>query len=143
MREKMEKRTKVNKIVFLLSLILSVAVGMIISCQRDNIDSRNPAIRELEILLKRNPLKAGEIFKSKIANNPRYQISEVELDSLGYHLIKQNKPKEALIVFKINVELFPDSWKAWDSLGEGFMYINDETQCREAYNKSLENNGRI
>ena len=51
----MRKRMKVNKIVFLLSLILSVAVGMIISCQRDNIDSGNPAIRELEILLKKNP----------------------------------------------------------------------------------------
>ena len=128
-----------RRIVFLLLFIFSLTVGMI-SCQRDNINSKNPALKELETLLKKNPSKAGEIFKSKIANNQRYQVSETELDSLGYHLIKQNQIKEAITVFQINVELFPDSWKAWDSLGEGFMYLNDETQCREAYNKSLEIN---
>jgi hypothetical protein len=52
-------------------------------------------------------------------------------------LIKQNLIKEAVTVFQINVELFPYSWKALDGLGEGFMYLNDELQSREAYNKSL------
>lgn len=67
-------------------------------------------------------------------------MSETELDSFGYSLIKHNQVNKAIIVFQINVELFPDSWKAWDSLGEGYMYINDEAQSREAYKRSLEIN---
>jgi hypothetical protein len=43
-----------------------------------NTTSKNSASKELELLLKNSPLKAREIFKSKIANNPRYQVSDAE-----------------------------------------------------------------
>lgn len=134
------RRLTLTKVV--LSFLLTIIVMVSHNCKNinQNTTSKNSASKELELLLKNSPLKAREIFKSKIANNPRYQVSEAELDSLGYHLIKQNQLKEAHTVFQINVELFPDSWKAWDSMGEGYMYMNDEAQCRKAYNKSLEIN---
>ena len=136
----MKKKMKASRMFLLQPLILGVAMCMILSCQDNNNESGNPALTELETLLEDNPLEAGEIFRNKIADSQRYQVSEAELDSLGYHLIKLNRIKEAITVFKINVEIFPDSWKAWDSFGEGYMYMNDEVKCREAYNKSLEIN---
>ena len=117
----------VIKIVFLLCFTLTVLVSNDYATPNQIIDSKKSASRELEILLNNNPVQAREIFKSKILSNVHYRMSEAELDSLGYHLIKQNKIKEANTVFQINVEISPNSWKAWDSLGEGYLYLNDET----------------
>jgi hypothetical protein len=130
------KAKQVTPAMKILFLLLTVAMIAHHNCT----NSQESASKELERLLNEYPLRASEIFKDRIVDNEKYPLSEAELDSLGYHLIKQNKIKEAVTVFQINVELCPDSWKAWDSLGEGFMYMNDETQCRTAYNKSLEIN---
>ena len=103
-------------------------------------ESRKSAAEELQKLLETNPQRAREIFKQHILKDKSYQYSEEDLDKLGYILIKQNKIKEAVTVFQINVEVFPNSWKAWDSLGEGFIYFNDEQKSHQAYQKSLEVN---
>ena len=136
MKKKMIEMRNTLYVMFLLM----ISIGIFLSCQSNTVDNRNPVLKELEDLLKKDPLKAGERFVGRIKNDPDCQISENELDSMGYHLIKQNRTLEAVVIFRINVALFPDSWKVWDSLGEGFMYMNDETQCRKAYNKSLEIN---
>ncbi|RYD92611.1 MAG: hypothetical protein EOP54_20525, partial [Sphingobacteriales bacterium] len=47
-------------------------------------------------------------------------VSENDLNSLGYTLIKKF-PKEALELFKLNVQQYPKSWNAYDSLGEGYL----------------------
>jgi hypothetical protein len=130
------KATTVRPSAAVLVLMLTVTMIADYNCT----NSQESAAEELERLLDEDLLRASETFKNRVLDNEKYLISEAALDSLGYHLIKQNKIKEAVTVFQINVELFPNSWKAWDSLGEGFMYMNDETQCRTAYEKSLEIN---
>ena len=136
----MNKHAAINTVAILKTLVLSLAIGMTPSCQVENTDWGNPGLVELEKLVRNDPQTAGEIFRSRVANTASYQVTEEEIDSLGYHLIKQNQIRPALAVFQINVELFPESWKAWDSYGEGFMYMNDEKSCREAYSRSLEVN---
>jgi len=139
-----EKKMKTKKWMLTMATFFLLVTTVIANhnCKKmnQNATSKKPASKELELLLDKNPLKAKKIFKNNILNNKNYRISEAELDSLGYRLIKQNKIKEALIVFKINTEVFPDSWKAWDSMGEGYMYMKDKTKCLKAYNKSLKIN---
>ena len=130
------KATTVRPSTAILVLMLTVTVIANYNCT----NSQGSAAQELARLLDKDLSTARGIFENRIVDNEDYLISEAELDSLGYHLIKQNKIKEAVVVFQVNVDLFPDSWKAWDSLGEGLMYMNDETQCRTAYEKSLEMN---
>ena len=103
-------------------------------------ETEKSAAKELKKLLKTNPGKAKEIFKKQIFRDKSFRYSERELDRLGYNLIRQNKIKEAVTVFQINVEAVPNSWKAWDSLGEGYIYLNQEHKSRQAYKKSLEIN---
>jgi tetratricopeptide (TPR) repeat protein len=51
-----------------------------------------------------------------------------------------DKLKEAIEIFKLNVEQFPKSANVYDSLGEGYMLNGDKELAIKNYKKSLELN---
>jgi tetratricopeptide (TPR) repeat protein len=61
-----------------------------------------------------------------------------ELNSLGYQLLKMNKIKEAIEIFKLNVEVYPQSGNVYDSLGEAYMVSGDKELAIRNYERSLE-----
>jgi glyoxylase-like metal-dependent hydrolase (beta-lactamase superfamily II) len=69
-----------------------------------------------------------------------YYFDEVEMNRLGYQLINQNKLKAAIEIFKMNVELYPETWNVYDSLGEGYMLLGEKEPAIKYYEKSLEIN---
>jgi tetratricopeptide (TPR) repeat protein len=70
----------------------------------------------------------------------KYLINESQLNSLGYKLMGEEKLDEALAIFKCNVELFPESFNVWDSLGEAYMNAGDRKRAIEHYKQSLKLN---
>lgn len=64
-------------------------------------------------------------------------ISEQRLNGLGYTLMQQKKMPEAIAIFKLNVELYPDAWNTYDSLGEAYMNNGDQELAIANYKKSL------
>lgn len=48
--------------------------------------------------------------------------------------------KEAIEVFKLNVEAFPQSFNVYDSLGEAFAAAGEQELAVKNYEKSLELN---
>lgn len=69
-----------------------------------------------------------------------YDFSEPLLNRLGYDLLRTQKVKEAIEIFKLNVEMFPQSANAYDSLGEAYMMNGDKELAIKNYEKSLELN---
>lgn len=67
-------------------------------------------------------------------------VAEARLNTLGYTLMRQNKLPEAIAIFKVNVELYPNSWNVYDSLGEAYMANGDKELAITNYKKSLELN---
>jgi len=47
---------------------------------------------------------------------------------------------EAVTVFKLALEIFPESANLYDSLGEAFMKVGEKNRAIESYQKSLELN---
>ena len=80
-----------------------------------------------------------DIIKSDNINDQVYDISRNAINKFGYNLMKQNKNKEALKIFKLNTELYYD-WYTMDGYGEGLLKIGDTVNALKAYNKSLELN---
>lgn len=76
----------------------------------------------------------------KSAPRNKFYFDENEMNRLGYRLIGEKKITEAIEVFKMNVELYPDSWNVYDSLGEGYMNDGQTQLAIEYYEKSLELN---
>jgi CubicO group peptidase (beta-lactamase class C family) len=69
-----------------------------------------------------------------------YALDEDEINSLGYELMRDKKPKEALAVFDLNVEAFPKSFNTYDSRGEMYMSLGDKVAAIRDYKKSVELN---
>ena len=57
----------------------------------------------------------------KAAIKEEYYFDEASFNSLGYRLMGKGKNKEAIEIFKLNVEAYPESWNVYDSLGEAYM----------------------
>jgi len=76
----------------------------------------------------------------KAAEPAIYNFDEPELNSLGYQLIRTKKFKEAIRIFQLNIEAYPQSSNVYDSLGEGYMNDGNKPQAIVNYQKSLELN---
>jgi CubicO group peptidase (beta-lactamase class C family) len=70
------------------------------------------------------------------------RIQESELNNLGYQFLGMNKATEAIEIFKLNVEANPESFNVYDSLGEGYMTMGNDSLAIQNYKKSLELNSR-
>jgi len=69
-----------------------------------------------------------------------YDFTESELTSLGYRLLRAKKIKEAIEIFKLNVEIYPQSYNVYDSLAEAYLVNDDKEFAIKNYAKSLELN---
>jgi len=74
----------------------------------------------------------------KAKQSATYDFAEPELNRLGYQLLRTAKFKEAIEIFKLNVEAYPKSFNTYDSLGEAYMAINERELAIQNYKKSLE-----
>lgn len=62
------------------------------------------------------------------------------LNTVGYSLLRRGRPEFAVVLFEYNVELYPEAWNAYDSLGEGLAAVGDVPGAIRAYERSLELN---
>jgi CubicO group peptidase (beta-lactamase class C family) len=69
-----------------------------------------------------------------------YDFSEGELNRLGYQLLQGGKRDEAIQIFKLNVEAYPQAFNTYDSLGEAYMVAGNKELAIANYKKSLELN---
>ena len=69
-----------------------------------------------------------------------YNFDESELNTLGYKLIRANEVKDAVRIFQLNVEAYPQSSNVYDSLGEAYMDAGNKPQAIANYKKSLQLN---
>jgi glyoxylase-like metal-dependent hydrolase (beta-lactamase superfamily II) len=89
----------------------------------EGLDSALATHRELQAL------PEGEVF-----------FSEAEYNQLGYRLLGEERYAEAIAIFELNVEMYPESWNVYDSLGEAHMLAGDNDRAIELYRGSLEIN---
>jgi predicted Zn-dependent protease len=67
-----------------------------------------------------------------------YDFKESELNELGYRMLQTRKVKEAIELFKLNAEAYPQSANVYDSLAEAYMASGDKELAIKNYKKSLE-----
>ena len=98
---------------------------------------------------------ASEIFKEKLESSPRTAAADIKklrgeegdlyfdefsFNAIGYGLLGESRYPEAIEVFELNTELFPESANVYDSLAEAYMKSGDKKKATQFYKKSLELN---
>ncbi len=83
-----------------------------------------------------------ELYRKLRKESPnKYNFeNEDELTMYGYSYLWDNKVMEAIEIFKLIVEQFPNSANPYDSLGEGYMANGEDEKAIANYRRSLELN---
>jgi tetratricopeptide (TPR) repeat protein len=78
--------------------------------------------------------------KNATGNKGRFVVDERTLTYLGYDLLKENMIDEAIVIFKLNIDEYPFSSNAYDSLAEAYLKKGDKKLAKKYYLKVLELN---
>ena len=69
-----------------------------------------------------------------------YYVTEIQLNDLGYRLLGMKKVREAIEIFKLNVETYPASANVYDSLGEAYMISGNKELAIKNYQRAVKLN---
>lgn len=84
---------------------------------------------------------ADGIFRNlRARSGDEYYFDEKEFNNVGYLLLKVEKVDEAVALFKMNVDMYPESWNVYDSLGEAYLVKGEVARATQLYEQSLEIN---
>jgi glyoxylase-like metal-dependent hydrolase (beta-lactamase superfamily II) len=84
--------------------------------------------------------KIQAVLAARTAEPAPYYFIESQINGWGYRFLQTERPEQAASMFRVNVQLYPDSWNAHDSLGESLLALGDTEGARQMYLKSLELN---
>jgi len=99
---------------------------------------RQYAQRALEGAFVERGAEAGAALYRELKARYRAEaLAEETLNTVGYALLQRAHAREAVAAFKLNVELYPDSWNTYDSLGEGYLAAGDTVRAIANYERSV------
>jgi glyoxylase-like metal-dependent hydrolase (beta-lactamase superfamily II) len=103
---------------------------------------KDSAAASIEEAINEGGPKAGTALYRQLAGQKKADVyfNEAEINILGYRYLGQDQVDEAIAVFQINVDHFPDSWNVYDSLGEAYALKGNTPRAIELYRRSVEIN---
>ncbi|MBK7702677.1 MAG: MBL fold metallo-hydrolase [bacterium] len=78
-----------------------------------------------------------EVIASRGVEPARYFYMEGQLNASGYRFLQSGRAPQAVAMFRAYADLFPESWNAYDSLGEALLAVGDTDVAVAMYEKSL------
>lgn len=138
---------------------------LIILCNTPWLIERADILEGAEEIMKGNPYTLGKISAYQLFNDHRfvkgfdagyqlmkkafsdapsnYYIHPYEIHGIGYTRQKEGDLKTALEIFKFSIELYPDNFHLFDSLGEVYLELGDKSNALKSYKKALEINPKL
>ena len=79
-------------------------------------------------------------YQEKAINHNKFMFTENQLNTLAYQLLNDGFIADAILLFSLNTEEFPNSANTYDSLGEAYIKNGQKDLAILNYEKSLELN---
>lgn len=76
-------------------------------------------------------------LRERFYGGDTYDFTENSLNGLGYQLLGDNRSREAVAIFRLNVEVYPESANPYDSLADGLKAVGDSAGALENYKKAF------
>jgi tetratricopeptide (TPR) repeat protein len=101
---------------------------------------KRPVAEALLPLITEQGIESALRSYNALKQSSDYYVSESQLNALGYRLLGMKKVREAIEIFKLNVETYPQSANVYDSLGEAYVANGDKELAVRNYQKAVELN---
>jgi tetratricopeptide (TPR) repeat protein len=124
--------------------IIAITMASFLPNIKKAFDSRTPIVDTLSATIASSGIDqaAKQYHELKAAAPSKYDFDEDEVNSFGYQLLRAEKFKQAIRIFQLNVEAYPQSGNTYDSLAEAYMDDGDKSQAIANYQRSLQINPR-
>ncbi len=85
-------------------------------------DPKQPISEVMREAIEKNVVDAAieQYHQLKESEPDAYYFAEIQLNNLGYSYLHSGDTETAIAVFKLNVEMYPDAFNPYDSLGEAY-----------------------
>lgn len=80
----------------------------------------------------------GETYRTLARRYPPERFDENLLNTLGYELLREERTDDAVAVFELNVEAYPEAANPHDSLGDGYRAAGRLDEARASYARAVE-----
>ncbi len=92
-----------------------------------------------KIIVNEGITKAIAQYKKLKSETPgKYDFAEKHLSELGYHLLQLERTENAIRIFKLNLEEFPESAEAYNSYGDALISSGDTVNALINFKTALE-----
>ncbi|MFC1627556.1 MBL fold metallo-hydrolase [Gemmatimonadota bacterium] len=106
--------------------------------QRDLYAGRESALDVFRTLHQEAGVEAGvERLHAMYADSTHYYTLRPELDTYAYRLMLDEELDEALKIFLVMADIWPESDISWDSLGEVYLRLDQKEMAIAAFERSL------
>jgi CubicO group peptidase (beta-lactamase class C family) len=95
-------------------------------------------VSQLTQMVHRQGMEPAVARYSELRKEDPENFGEAAANSLGYALLNADKYDEAIVFFKLNMEAYPLSANACDSLAEAYMQSRNYEMAVKYYRKTLE-----
>lgn len=97
----------------------------------------SPSRTLLKSILSHGVAPAIAQYQQQRNSDSTQKLSESHINSLGYTLLRQRRMEDAIEVFLLNTQDFPQSWNVWDSLAEAYADKGEKELAIKYYERSL------
>jgi tetratricopeptide (TPR) repeat protein len=101
---------------------------------------KNPASEVIKNLGFDSISVAIEKIRKMIGEGSDIYVEEAAINGIGYYFLGNEKYAEAIEIFRLNVDVFPESANVYDSYAEALMKSGNKENAILNYKKSLELN---
>ncbi len=134
-----------NHLIIILGNIVSPRIVEICTSlsnllyNRPGILPKRSFISALNKIIAKKGVPAGVEEYKRLRKNffNEYDFSESQLNTLGNYLISTNRLNEAVEIFKLNLDYFPDSWFIYTRLGETFIRGKQKEMAIKCYEAAV------
>lgn len=90
------------------------------------------------VVMNEGVFKAVEEYKKLKTEKPdEYDFAENQLNGLGYQLLQIDRVDDAIEIFRLNIEEFPQSANTYDSYGDALLASGDTVNSLINFKKTL------
>jgi len=83
---------------------------------------------------------AADIAKEMKQKDSGFNLPEDDVNDLGFILMRDDKKKEAVEIFKYNLDAYPKSDNAYDSVGQAYAALGEKELAIQNFKRSIELN---